>query len=208
GTSVALAFPLILLARRRNAVLRSSLHGSSAPPRRTGARTSMPPVQKTSAAAEAKAQDDARSPGMGELLGAISQVDFSTAIYAGKAFGIATLLVAGVGTAGVFGVKALMGVQDTREFAHKMRMAVWTRFPGLTARIHRPVEEDDVLDGVEGVVVESGAEEGWSWGAAEERLQKAYETGGAALWARVALREMEVENRVEQAKRRGEGEGA
>lgn len=52
------------------------------------------------------------SPGTGELLSAISKVDFSTAIYAGKAFGIATGLVTVGAVALTLGVKAVMGVED------------------------------------------------------------------------------------------------
>jgi hypothetical protein len=52
------------------------------------------------------------SPRVGELVSAISKVDISTAMYAGKAFLIATGIVAVGGLTLSLGVKALMGVED------------------------------------------------------------------------------------------------
>lgn len=52
------------------------------------------------------------SPRVGELVSAISKADVSTAVYAGKAFMIATGIVMAGALAISFGVKTVMGVKD------------------------------------------------------------------------------------------------
>jgi hypothetical protein len=60
------------------------------------------------------------SPRVGELVSAISKTDLSTAVYAGKAFMIATGIVTVGAVAISFGVKTVMGVKDVRpsSFVH------------------------------------------------------------------------------------------
>jgi hypothetical protein len=122
GTTVALGIPLIYLARQRTTTVRTALKGSSAaPPRRTGGspaqlgrktgNVSSGPVSNA-----ASSTVEHSSPGTSELLSAISRVDFSTAIYAGKAFGIATGIVTISAVALTIGVKSYMGVQDVRGY--------------------------------------------------------------------------------------------
>lgn len=113
-----MGIPLIYLARQRTSVVRTALKESSAaPPRRTGGsptqlgrNTGTPLSEPVSNAASSVVEHT--SPGTGELLSAISRVDFSTAIYAGKAFGIATGIVTVSAVALTLGVKSAMGVQD------------------------------------------------------------------------------------------------
>lgn len=85
------------------------------PPRRaTASLGHSPAVQSTENKATSLSHNV--SPRTGELLAAISRVDFSTAIYAGKAFAIATGLVAVGGVALTLAVKTFMGVQDVRGY--------------------------------------------------------------------------------------------
>lgn len=91
----------------------------------------------------------------------------------------------------------------TREFAHRMRMAIWTKLPGLTSRIHRPPETEDELAGT---TPEDFHDANWNWEDAEKRLQAAYEKGGFPAWAAMALKEMEAEGRIERARRQKEYE--
>lgn len=116
---MALALPLVIL-RRQRVVLRGTLQGSAAPPpRRALSKTgqSLRPYHAAQSAENKSASlsDDA-SPGTGELLAAISRVDFSSAMFAGKAFAIATGLVAVGGVALTLAVKTFMGVQDVRGY--------------------------------------------------------------------------------------------
>jgi hypothetical protein len=55
---------------------------------------------------------DFSSPGMGELISAISQVNQSTALLAAKAFVVATALVAVGGVTFTWAVKTTLGVED------------------------------------------------------------------------------------------------
>ncbi|RDB27132.1 hypothetical protein Hypma_004571 [Hypsizygus marmoreus] len=209
GTSLALAIPLVVLARQRRTVLRKALNESTAAPRRRVGTTNPGHLGRKSVPASSDAKADSAvefsSPGTGELLSAISRVDFSTAIYAGKAFGIATGIVTVSAVVLTFGVKALMGVQDTREFAQRMRMAIWTRLPGLTTQIHRPLEEDD--DGVP-IADSQEPDPEWNWEDAEKRLQGAYDKGGFPAWLKTAAKEMGEELKVERARRQKKYERA
>ncbi|KAG6856612.1 hypothetical protein H0H87_002567 [Tephrocybe sp. NHM501043] len=131
----------------------------------------------------------------------MSRVDFSTAMYAGKAFAIATGIVTVGGVVLTLGVKSILGVQDTKEFADRMRMLVWRGLPSLTSQIHRPPEEDD-----EGVPVPRSNEPDptWKWEEAEKRLQEAYDRGGFPAWVQTAMKEVEDELKVERARRQRE----
>lgn len=93
---------------------------------------------------------------------------------------------------------------QTREFAQRMRLAMWRRLPSLTSQIHRPQDVDD--DGLP--IIDSEPDPSWNWPDAEKRLQAAYDHGGFPAWAQVAMKEMESELKVERAKRRKEAEEA
>ena len=126
----------------------------------------------------------------------------------------------------VFGVRQYMGVQTvssschstpravftspprkTQEFADRMRHALLTRMPNLSARIHRPpeAEDGDALLPPPDPSTESSspldAAEEWSWPAAERRLREAFDKHGFYGWAAAAMRELEAEGRIERAKR-------
>jgi len=100
-----------------------------------------------------------------------------------------------------FGVKTVMGVKDTQDFAQRMRMTIWKHMPDLTERIRRPPETED-----EGVsfVSPSEVDPNWNWEDAEKRLQVAYDKGGFPAWMHLALKEMEAEMHVEKSKRQRE----
>ncbi|KAG6917494.1 hypothetical protein DXG01_002358 [Tephrocybe rancida] len=204
GTSFALALPLVFLARQRKTVLRKALKESTVAPPRRSVR-SEPLTRKSTPVSdnvEVKSSSaHSSTPGTGELLSAISNVDFSTAIYAGKAFGIATGIVTVGGVALTLGIKSIMGVEDTKEFAERMRMLIWRGLPGLTSQIHRPPEEDD-----QGQPVSRPMEPvpSWKWEEAEKRLQDAYDKGGFPAWTQAAIKEMEDEWKVERARRQKE----
>ncbi|KAF8637187.1 hypothetical protein AX17_002984 [Amanita inopinata Kibby_2008] len=176
-------------------------------------RQATPPSPSTSPSSSSNEQDSSESefssPGPKELLSAISRVNYSTALFAAKAFGIATCLVT-MGALGVtWGVKTWMGINDTREFAHRIRLALRAYLPSLSSRIHRPPETEEERALFEGVTAPTStpAAPGWNVEEAEERLKVAYEKGGVGLWARVAVREVEEEVRIEREKRRS-GAGA
>ncbi|KAG6832052.1 hypothetical protein H0H92_005474 [Tricholoma furcatifolium] len=203
GTSIVLALPLVYIARQRKTVLRKSLAASNAaPPRRSVAVGAGGVVRKTAAIPETtefkSSSEHFSSPGMGEMLSAISRVDASMAKFAGKAFAIATGLVV-VGAVGLtVGVQMVVGVDNVKDFAQRMRQVVWGSFPGLTSQIHRPLEENE-----EGIPASKTIEPdpSWKWEEAERRMQAAYDKGGFPEWSDTALREMEEELKVERAKR-------
>ncbi|KAK7047345.1 hypothetical protein VNI00_006576 [Paramarasmius palmivorus] len=126
----------------------------------------------------------------------VQELDFNPALYTVKAFGIATFAVT-VGAVGlVLGVKNAMGIDDTQEFARRMRELVLARMPILSARIHRTLEE---LDGTSQSSSETRGE--WNWPEAEQRLKDAYEQRGIAGWAEVAVEEIRAEEEIEREKR-------
>lgn len=133
----------------------------------------------------------------------------STALLAAKAFLIATALVAVGGFTFTWAVKRTLGVEDTRQFGHKMRSIFQTTVPGLRSRLLRPPETDNENYEIQtlGIALPSAIEE-WSWEEAEERLKKAYEQGGISVWAQTALIELEADARVERTKRDREQEAA
>jgi hypothetical protein len=108
-TTAALAVPIILL-RKQRAAIANSLRESSAPPRRAGTfsrpltqispRTGPGTVSLTKPAAK----DSVWS----------SPISLNAVLYAAKAFGVATLLVAAGSATALWGVKSILGVQDVR----------------------------------------------------------------------------------------------
>ncbi|KAG6806916.1 hypothetical protein H0H92_009577 [Tricholoma furcatifolium] len=201
GTSILLALPLVYIARQRKTVLRKSLTASNAaPPRRSVSAGGL--VRKTAAIPETtefkSSSEHFSSPGMGEMLSALSRIDASMAKFAGKAFAIATGLVV-VGAVGLtVGVQMVVGVDNMKDFAQRMRQVVWGSFPGLTSQIHRPLEENE-----EGIPAAKTIkpDPSWRWEEAEKRMQAAYDKGGFPEWSDTALKEMEEELKVERAKR-------
>lgn len=94
-----------------------------------------------------------------------------------------------------------------------MRLAVLTRLPVLSSRIHRPPEPEDgdaLLPPPQALRSESSdtlstsaqpTSDEWSWAAAEQRLRVAFEKHGFTGWAAAVMQELEAEGRVERAKR-------
>ncbi|KAF8632511.1 hypothetical protein AX15_001844 [Amanita polypyramis BW_CC] len=152
------------------------------------------------------------APGPKELLSAISRVDYSTAMFAGRAFGIATCIVTVGAVVLTMGIKMAMGVQDMNEFSQRARATIWAYLPGLASRIYRLPETEDeraTLDPADlsSSLPASDSDDdhhhhcGWDAAQSEKRLELAYEQGGMPLLARTALRELEAESRYENAKR-------
>ncbi|TFK33645.1 hypothetical protein BDQ12DRAFT_738659 [Crucibulum laeve] len=222
GTSLALAIPLLMIRKSRSS-LTSSMNkaGAAPPPRRSGPSSSkfMPgrstpfPVQATKPKMTAE-KPDFTSPSTGELLSAISKADTSTAMYAGKAFAIATGLVTVFGVGLTLGVSSFMGVNNAHDFGQRMRAIMWATLPSLSARIHRSPETQEehqalrlaLSSGMDSVTSSSVIDDSWTWEEAEKRLQKAYDEGGFPLWMQAALREMEAEVEVERRKREPDAE--
>ncbi|KNZ73709.1 hypothetical protein J132_10380, partial [Termitomyces sp. J132] len=208
GTSIALAIPLVVLARRRNSVLRKALSESNAaPPRRSAnsGRVARPSTPSSQSSETKGSSVHFVTPGAGELLSAISKADSSTALWAGKAFAIATGIVTVGGIALVFAVQSSMGVKDTKEFADRMRTLVWRGLPGLTSQIHRPSDEND-----QGLPISESLEPDptWKWEEAERRLQASYQQGGFSAWIETAMKELQDEVNIERARRHKEQESA
>lgn len=121
-------------------------------------------------------------------------------MFAGKAFAIATILVALGGGVLVLGAKAALGINEAHEFGTKMRSFLWSMWPSLSNSIHRgPENEEERQESLR--VAPYGVDEDWNSEASEARLKRAYQEGGVSLWAQTALRELEAEARVERAKR-------
>ncbi|KAJ2930539.1 hypothetical protein H1R20_g6554, partial [Candolleomyces eurysporus] len=133
----------------------------------------------------------------------MSQMNLSNAMWAGKAFVIATGLVTLGGGMLVFGIKAVLGIDNVNEFGTKMRAFLWSAWPSLASRIHRaPETEEERQAALQ--LAPFGVQEEWNVEESQKRLRRAYDEGGFSLWAYTALRELEAEARVERAKRRQE----
>ena len=106
-----------------------------------------------------------------------------------------------------------------------MRLTILDKWPLLTSRIHRSAQSDSTIqisprphasseslddpkyplsvdEGSDGLEVEMDKDGGeWNWPAAQARLAAAYEGGGVAQFAEVAVRELEAELEHERRKR-------
>jgi len=154
-------------------------------------------------------------------MSAVSQINMSTGMLAAKAFAIATGIVALGGAALVWSVKEVLGVKDVSinlllipsvvdriffffffqayEFGTKMRTFLSDSVPSLSFAINnRPLSLDERPESSHhGVVLK----EDWNWENAEKRLERAYEEGGVALWAQVALQELDAEVGLERERK-------
>ncbi|KAI0765478.1 hypothetical protein C8Q74DRAFT_1056441 [Fomes fomentarius] len=212
-----MAVPIVLLRRHRAATLGKALKNAPPPPRRTTSSKGIPIANPTVQPSLFSVRDSASPSASTSLSSSSSTVtsgdNFNGALQCAKAFGIATALV-GVGAfVSVWGVRRYMGVETTQEFADRMRLAVLTRLPVLSSRIHRPPEPEDgdaLLPPPQAILSESSAtpstsaqptSDEWSWAAAEQRLRVAFEKHGFTGWVAAAMQELEAEGRVERAKR-------
>lgn len=84
-----------------------------------------------------------------------------------------------------------------------MRAFLWSAWPSLASRIHRPSETEEERQAAL-QLAPFGVQEEWDAGESQKRLRRAYDEGGFSLWAQTALRELEAEARVERAKRQQE----
>ncbi|KAJ4490827.1 hypothetical protein J3R30DRAFT_3425530 [Lentinula aciculospora] len=124
-----------------------------------------------------------------------SKSEFNPALYTIGAFGIATLLVSVGAVASIWTVKTAMGVENTKEFARKMRRLVLLHMPILSVRIHRALENDEDDGGRENTA-------DWNWEDGERRLKDAFEKDGIVAWAEVVLKEIQAEERLERLRRK------
>ena len=107
-----------MLRRQRRAGLHSALNSSAPPPRLSRTSISLDPGPRviphltTSHTAEKQSESEFSSPGIGELISAVSKADLSSSLIAFKAFGIATSLVAVGAVTITWSVKSALGVKD------------------------------------------------------------------------------------------------
>ena len=121
GTSLALAIPLFMLHRQR---ISFKILKTPPPPRRSNTTSSsltslrgtptsaFPSTSKQGLGATSEPSDISSSPGMGEIISAMSQMNQSTAFLAAKAFLVATGLVAVGGVTFTWAVKTTLGVEN------------------------------------------------------------------------------------------------
>jgi len=129
----------------------------------------------------------------------LSDPGFNSALHSAKAFGIATIYVTVGAFVGVWAVQTSLGVQNTEEFAMKMRKFLMEKLPMLSSRIHRPPESEG--DGEAGQQVQTFSDLPWKWEDAEKRLGDAYDKGGFSGWVEAALKELEAEGELERLRR-------
>ncbi|KAJ8076412.1 hypothetical protein PM082_000835 [Marasmius tenuissimus] len=186
--------------------LLGSHHATVAPPKRGPRQTSQPfpritptptsvpafGLQETGDVTETKSSEEDDPPPQ--------QLDFNPALLTAKAFGIATLAVTVGAVTLVWGVKSAMGVENTEQFARRMREIIITRMPILSSRIHRSHTEE----------YEEGrtphVDPKWNWDDAEKRLTDAFDKDGLSGWAEVAVKELEAEEVIEREKRAALGD--
>lgn len=83
-----------------------------------------------------------------------------------------------------------------QDFHDKMRLHVSSVIPSLSSNVHRPVGPWYGGDGESGTSITPIQEkdvDSWQWDTAKQRMDEAYERGGASAWIAVAAREMEME---------------
>ncbi|KAF9549709.1 hypothetical protein CPC08DRAFT_648110, partial [Agrocybe pediades] len=227
GTSLTLAIPLLMIRRSRSSSSRTGSRvalssTSAAPPRRKSLNaTASLPVSTSPSAHVNLLERPTESEANPSLMSALSQMTGSSAMLAAKAFAIATALVGVSAYGAIWGVKTSLGVDDARQFGLRMRSILWTLAPSLTSRIHRAPETEEERHALGEVLPPSFSSPSpaasssslestdvekpkWTWPEAEKRLQRAYEEGGFPLWAKVAMREVEEEARLERERRERE----
>nr|VWO99214.1 Calcium-transporting ATPase (EC [Ganoderma boninense] len=179
-------------SRHRAATLGKALADAPPPPPRRALTKGIPIANPTKKPPVFSIRDPVPStPSSSSLVAARVEDNFNGALHCVKAFSIATFMVGVGATATVFGVRQYMGVQTTQEFADRMRHAVLTRMPILSARIHRPPEAQDgdslLPHDPPPLSLEDAAEE-WTWPAAEQRLREAFDKDGFYGWAAAVMR--------------------
>jgi hypothetical protein len=116
-----------MVRKQRGAALRVSLKNSAPPPPRRSSSTAakFDPKSITGGSASPSTTEvvesfsEGASPGISEMMSALSRMNASSALMAAKAFGIATALVAVGGMGLMWGVKTTLGVNDVRALTFK-----------------------------------------------------------------------------------------
>jgi hypothetical protein len=166
GTTAIIIVPLFWIRRQRGHTLGQALSAGTSTPTTAAsairfARGSQSPVINTTAPTRAQP-----APTPPSLFTALSHADMSSSLYAAKALGIATILVAFAGLGLVSGIKAVMGLSDVcgyfsfssqfliltyslqmNQFAQHAREVVQTHMPSLSKAIYRlPDTPLDLVD--------------------------------------------------------------
>ncbi|KAH6885678.1 hypothetical protein BKA70DRAFT_1574282 [Coprinopsis sp. MPI-PUGE-AT-0042] len=150
GTSLALAIPMLMVRRSRNAMAsRVSLHGpsASAPPRRIRGAAGSASAESTTARLKSLASTPATSQpfqfkmgtaseetSVGSLTSAMSKLNLSNAMFAAKAFTIATGLVTVTGFGLAWSVKSVLGIDNVGIFYPASNAPQLTSNPGQRIR--------------------------------------------------------------------------
>ncbi|SJL04954.1 uncharacterized protein ARMOST_08325 [Armillaria ostoyae] len=199
GTALTLAIPWTLLSLRKR--MRSSAL-AKAPPRRTGtAAFKIQPIVEAKPVAPL-AFEETRSwrrlfpteKDTQPVRPHTSADGARRALYTVGAFGLSTALVGISALATIWGAQLLLGVDTVDEFSEMMRTFVATKLAPLSARIHS-FHKPELDDGVP-------SDPQWKWDEAEKRLEEIFEKQGGFAWAEAALREAEMEAKLEREKRR------
>jgi len=107
-----------MLRRQRRSGFPSALNSSAPPPRISRTSISQAPGSRAFphstplGTSEKQSESEFSSPGVGELISAVSKADLSSTFMAFKAFGIATCLVAVGAVTVTWSVKSALGVKD------------------------------------------------------------------------------------------------
>jgi len=98
-----------------------------------------------------------------------------------------------------------------QDFHEKMRLHISSMLPNLSSTVHRPVASNPKINGGDieasslAAVIKDHDIDSWTWDAAKERMNEAYERGGAPAWLAAVARELELE-RLQLMRRRQESD--
>jgi hypothetical protein len=98
-----------------------------------------------------------------------------------------------------------------QDFHDKMRLHVASMLPSLSSTVHRPIASNFKIDGGDiessslAALINDDDIDSWVWDAAKERMNEAYERGGAPAWLAAVARELELE-RLQLIRRRQESD--
>ncbi|KAF8337295.1 hypothetical protein F5887DRAFT_984707, partial [Amanita rubescens] len=143
GASAALIVPLFWLRRQRGRALAHQTQTTLAPTALSAvhfARGLRAPTTSASSPAPEPTESSSEHP---SLFTALSHADTSTALFAAKAFGIATLLVALGGVGITWTVKTTTGVDNMHDFGCLAKQLVQTHLPSLSENLYRIPETPD-----------------------------------------------------------------
>ncbi|KDQ06532.1 hypothetical protein BOTBODRAFT_39535 [Botryobasidium botryosum FD-172 SS1] len=117
------------------------------------------------------------------------------AVYAFKAFGVASAIVGVSAGVSVLAVQWVTGITDLEEFGSHMRRSIRTNMPVLQSRLYRrtPDPSSDSHENEDTRTQNEAFAANWTLPEAELRLQAALDEGGLLQWAKQALIEFEGE---------------